>query len=311
MPPGVAGGLPLVAAVEAGGTKCVAAFGRTWEEVRDSEKLVVATGPPEATVRTIVDWFAGQDPGSTIAAIGVGAFGPVDLGRRRVARTPKPGWTGFDWAGALAHRYPGAPLGFDTDTAAAAVAEWRWGAAAGASTAAYITVGTGIGAGLVVGGRLHHGLAHPEIGHMLVPRSPSDAYPGRCPFHGDCLEGLASGPAMEERWGVPPRELPAGHPAWSLEAGYLAAAVVNLVMTLSPETIVIGGGVMAAPGLLEEIRSSALRLLGGYIDRPELDAGMARFVVAPALGPAAGVVGAFELGRDALAATAATPPSVP
>ena len=293
---------PLIAAVEAGGTKFVVSLGRDWTDLRAVEPLVVPTGRPEDTLAAVFAWLDGQDPGGETAAVGVASFGPVDLTAGRIARTPKPGWSGFDWGAAVARWRPGVAVGFDTDTSGAALAEYRHGAAAGTATSVYVTVGTGIGAGIVVDGRPLHGLVHPEVGHMRIPRSATDPYPGGCPFHGDCLEGLAAGPAVEARWGRPARELPPEHPAWALEADYLAAAVANLVTVVSPERIVLGGGVMGAAGLLDAVRDRARRLLGGYVDRAEITAGMDRYLVEPALAPVSGLVGAFELGRDALGA---------
>lgn len=293
---------PLIAAVEAGGTKFVVSMGRRWQDVRDGEQLVVPTGRPEATLTAVFDWLDRRDPGAATAAVGIASFGPLDLAGCRIARTPKPGWTGFDWAAAIARWRPGLAVGFDTDTSGAALAEYRHGAAAGTGISVYITVGTGIGAGIVVGGRPLHGLVHPEVGHMRVPRAATDPWPGGCPFHGDCLEGLASGPAVEARWGRPGRELPPEHPAWALEAEYLAAAVANLVTVVSPERVVLGGGVTGVPGLLDAVRERTRRLLGGYVDRAEITAAIDRYLVEPALAPASGVIGAFELGRDALAA---------
>lgn len=292
-------GRPLVAAVEAGGTKFVVALGRTWQEVRDGERLTVPTTDPAATVGAVLAWLARRDPDGRLAAVGVASFGPLDLRSRRVARTPKPGWSGFDWGAAVAGWRPGLALGLDTDTTGAALAESRVGAATGVGTSVYVTVGTGIGAGIMVDGRPMHGLVHPEVGHMRVPRAPTDSFAGCCPFHRDCLEGLASGPAVAQRWGVPPRDLPADHPAWALEGEYLAAAVANLVAVVSPERIVLGGGVMAAPGLLDRVRHGTRRLLAGYVDRPEAGDAIASYLVGPALGPVSGAVGAFLLGADA------------
>ena len=291
---------PLVVAVEAGGTKCIAAVGRAEGELARSEKLVVPTGEPEATVTALFEWCESRLAGAPAAAVGVAAFGPLDLRRGRVAATPKPGWSGFDWRAAVAARWPRAAAAVDTDTSAAALAEHRWGAAEGTGTSAYVTVGTGIGAGVVVAGAPLHGLVHPEIGHMRVPRAPGDDYAGRCPFHGDCLEGLASGPAIGERWGVDPRDLPAGHPAWELEAGYLAAGVANLVAVVSPERVVMGGGVTAGPGLLAMVRRRTRELLGGYIAGLEDDEALESYLVPPGLGTDSGLLGAFLLGLGAL-----------
>ena len=189
------------------------------------------------------------------------------------------------------------PVAFDTDVNAAALGEWRWGAAHGLDTVVYLTVGTGIGGGGVVGGRTMRGLVHPEMGHMRVPHDlTADPFPGSCPFHGDCLEGLASGPAMAARWGQPPESLPPDHPAWPLEARYLALALHNLVCVLSPDRIVVGGGVMEAAHLLALVRRELLARLNGYVRAPALTAaGIDAYVVPPALGRRAGAIGALAL----------------
>jgi fructokinase len=194
----------------------------------------------------------------------------------------------------------GVPVGFDTDVNGAALGEARWGAARGLADFLYLTVGTGIGGGAMVNGRLLHGLLHPEMGHLRIPHDRArDPFAGACPFHGDCMEGLASGPALEARWGMAPRELPAEHPAWALEAGYLAAGLHNLVCTLSPRRIVIGGGVLHQPCLLPLVRTELTRLLNGYIQAAEIVEEMDRFVVLPELGDRAGVLGALVLAEEA------------
>ncbi len=239
-----------------------------------------------------------------MGAIGIGSFGPVDLqpGSPRygfITSTPKPGWADTDVAGAI-QRALGVPVGFDTDVNAAALGEWRYGAAQGLDTVLYLTVGTGIGGGGLVGGRPMHGLVHPEMGHVRVPHDAArDPFPGVCPFHGDCLEGLASGPAMAARWGIPAEQLPEAHPAWRLEAHYLALALHGFVCTLSPQRIVIGGGVMESPHLLPLVRQELTTLLNGYIQAPELGSDIERYVVPPALGRRSGVVGALVLAARA------------
>jgi fructokinase len=191
-------------------------------------------------------------------------------------------------------------VGFDTDTNAAALAEARWGAARDVSSCLYLTVGTGIGGGAIFDGRLLHGMMHPEMGHIRLPRDPAvDPYPGGCPFHGDCLEGLASGPAIEARWGKRGEELPAEHPAWALEARYLALAVANFVFTLSPGRVIMGGGVMRQAGLFGMIRRELAGILNEYLQVPELLEHMDRYVVGPGLGDRAGVLGALTLAERA------------
>lgn len=290
-----------ILAIEAGGTKVVCAAGRTWAEVRAGDKLVVPTGDPHQTLDTVAAWFGDRHPGVGPEAVGVAAFGPLDLATGKVGPTPKPGWSGFDWPAALEHRFPGTAAAVDTDTNGAAFAEWRWGAGKGLDVVVYLTVGTGIGGGVVVSGRVLHGLVHPEMGHMRVPLQADDRFAGTCPFHGSCLEGLAAGPAVEARWGRPGHRLPPDHPAWDLESRYLASAVANLVLVLSPRIVVLGGGVMAVPGLLSAVRAGVQRLLGGYVDSATLGEGIDRYVVGPGLGPDSGVVGAFALGQAAAA----------
>jgi fructokinase len=236
--------------------------------------------------------------------VGIGSFGPVDLHPEspaygHITSTPKPGWRNCDLAGVV-RRALAVPVGFDTDVNAAALGEARWGAAQGLSDFLYLTVGTGIGGGAIVHGRVLHGLLHPEMGHIRIPHDlAEDPYRGCCPYHGDCLEGLASGPAIAARWGVPASDLPPGHPAWALEAHYLALALVVWVCTLSPKRIVLGGGVMQQSHLFDLIRTELARLLNGYIQVRELSDGLDRFVIPPQLGPRAGILGALVLAEAA------------
>lgn len=289
----------LLGGVEAGGTKFVCVAGTGVDDIRAETRL--ATTTPAETLREVVRFFAEVSRAyGPLAAIGVGSFGPVDLHQAsptfgHITTTPKPGWAGTDLVGTLRRAF-GVPVGFDTDVNAAALGEWRYGAARGLDTVVYLTVGTGIGGGGLVRGRLLHGLVHPEMGHLRVPHDlAADPFPGVCPFHGDCLEGLASGPAMAARWGAPAETLDAAHPAWALEARYLALALQNIVCTLSPERIVIGGGVLAQPALLPRVRHELARLLNGYIQAPAVLERLDDFVVAPALGGRAGVAGALVL----------------
>ncbi len=292
----------VIGAIEAGGTKMVLAVGRTWQEVRDAERHVLATTTPEDTLARVMDWFHQRDVETPLAAVGVASFGPVDLARRAITTTtPKILWRGVSWPDAFAERFPAVPIGVDTDTGAAALAEFRFGAGRDKDVVVYVTIGTGIGGGLVVDGRIVHGLLHPELGHMVVRRRPGDDFPGSCPSHGDCLEGLASGVAVKQRWhrgGGP--QLPADHAAWELESEYLADAVRNIVTITAADVIILGGGIMAVPGLLERIREKVRDSLNGYLAIPELTTNIDSFIVAPGLGAASGIVGAFELGVDAL-----------
>jgi len=290
--------------IEAGGTKWVCAVGEGGTATLASETF--ATSTPDETVARAVEFLAGRGP---LDALGVGSFGPVDLRAGsptwgRITTTPKPGWGGTDLAGML-HAALGVPLTLDTDVNAAALAEWRFGAARGLATCCYVTVGTGIGGGAIVDGRPLHGLLHPEFGHMRIPRDAArDPFDGCCPYHGDCLEGLASGEALRRRWGRPAEELAGEDAVWELESEYLALGLVNVVCTLSPQRIVIGGGVGGQAGLRQRTGRRLRALLAGYLDVAELTepgAGEA-YLVAPALGARAGVLGAIELARAAAGA---------
>src|SRR5207302_6382700 len=240
-----------------------------------------------------------------VDAIGIGSFGPVDLTPLsstwgHSTTTVKPGWAYTDVGPEIGRRLS-VPVAFDTDVNAAALGEHRWGAATGLDTFCYVTVGTGIGGGAMANGRLLHGLVHPEFGHMRIPHDRDrDPFDGVCPYHGDCFEGLASGDAMRARWGRPPEEI-ADERAWLLEAEYVALGLVNVICTLSPQRIVVGGGVMHEPTLLPLIHSRVHELASGYFDAPELADSIDGYIVPPALGDRAGVLGALELAR--LAAT--------
>ena len=284
----------LFGGIEAGGTKFVCGFG-TGPEGLTTARFPTTT-PGETLDRVIA--FLKKEAGGSLRAVGIGSFGPVDLDRKSatygyITSTPKPGWANCNLAGAVEQAL-GVPVGFDTDVNAAALGEAEWGAGQGLSDLLYLTVGTGIGGGAIVGGRVMHGLLHPEMGHIRIPHDAiGDPYPGICPFHRDCLEGLASGPAMQERWGKPAEQLPPDHPAWALEAHYLALAVANFALTLSPQRIILGGGVMQ-PHLFAPIRAEFLRLLNGYLRQPE------GYIVPPKLGGKAGILGALVLAQSSV-----------
>ena len=284
----------IYGAIEAGGTKFVCGVGTGPEDFRFSSFPTLA---PDVTVRRIAEFFRERMP---LRAVGIGSFGPVDLDPASptygyITSTPKEGWRQFDLAGAVG-RALGSPVAIDTDVNAAALGEARWGAAQGIPDFLYLTIGTGIGGGAMVRGEVVHGLVHPEMGHVRIPHDLSrDSYPGGCPFHGDCLEGLASGPAMEARWGQPAQDLPADHPAWELEAHYLALGLANWVCTLSPRRVVMGGGVMRQPQLFPMVRAELARLLNGYIQARAILNEMECYVVPPGLGERAGVLGALAL----------------
>lgn len=288
----------LLAGIEAGGTKTVVAVGTGPDDLRGPHRF--PTTDPRTTLERATSSVAELAAGDRLAAVGMAAFGPVDLRHAsptygRITSTPKRGWRDTDVVGPIG-RALGVPVGLDTDVNAAALGEARWGATRDLHTSVYVTVGTGIGGGALIGGRPLHGRMHPEMGHLVVRRHPEDAYPGRCPFHGDCLEGLASGPAIEERWGRPAERLGDDlSGAVAIEASYLAQLVLAVTYVLSPQRIVLGGGVMRTGGLLPAVRAVTTELLGGYLEVPAATGGAASYLVAPSLGARAGVLGAIVL----------------
>lgn len=299
MTPSLYGGL------EAGGTKFVCAVGTGPDDIRAEVQFPTTT--PQETIDRAIGFLAPFN--AEMTSIGISSFGPVDLKPASptygfITSTPKPGWANTDLAGPVG-RALGLPVGFDTDVNGAALGEHRWGAAQGLDTFLYLTIGTGIGGGGMVGGKLMHGLVHPEMGHIRLPHDPggqgphADPFEGVCPFHGDCLEGLATGPALEARWGQRGETLPRDHPAWPLEAHYLALGLVNLICTVSPQRIILGGGVMEAGHLFPLIRAEVQELLNGYVQAPEILDDIDRYIVPPVLGGRAGVLGAIALAERA------------
>ncbi|MEW6753077.1 MAG: ROK family protein [Candidatus Latescibacterota bacterium] len=294
--------MPLWGAVEAGGTKFVCAVGEGPDQWREEVRFPTTT--PAETLARVVDFLRGHHRREGLAGVGIGSFGPVDPDPAspafgQITSTPKAGWAHTDIVGPV-HRGLGVPVGFDTDVNAAALGEHRWGAAQGLDTFIYLTVGTGIGGGGMAGGRLLHGLLHPEMGHVRIPHDrQADPYPGWCPYHGNCLEGLANGPALEARWGQRAEDLPPDHPGWELEAHYLALGVVNFVCTLSPQRVVMGGGVMAQPHLLPRVRARVQDLLQGYLQTPHILRHIDDYLVLPGLGNRAGISGALALAMAA------------
>jgi fructokinase len=223
-----------------------------------------------------------------------------------ITTTPKQGWHNADIVGPLQAALR-LPVGFDTDVNGAALGEYRWGAAQGLDTVVYLTVGTGLGGGGLVGGKLIHGLLHPEMGHMLLRRDPAvDPFPGFCVYHGDCFEGLVCGPAIAARWGKPAHELAPDHPAWDLEADYLAQGLVNIILVLSPQRILLGGGVMDQAHLFPRIHRKVQEKLNGYIQKPEILEQIEQYIVPPGLGGRAGVLGAIALAEAAAGAPSDT-----
>jgi fructokinase len=286
--------------VEGGGTKfnCMIATG-------PDDVVAVTTIPttnPQVTLDAVIRFFEESIADNSLAAVGVGSFGPVDLDAAsptfgHITTTPKLGWQFTDIVGPLRRRLR-VPVGFDTDVNAAALGEYRWGAAQGADPVVYITVGTGIGGGAYVNGQPLHGLIHPEMGHLLMPAIDGDDFPGTCPFHGRCLEGVASGPALGARTGKPAKELTPDDPVWELEARYLATAVVDIIYIASPRRVVLGGGVMEQRHLFPRIHKHVIQLTNGYLQHPAVQTdGIASYIVPPGLGTRCGMLGAVELAR--------------
>ena len=289
-------------AIEGGGTKFVLLAGNGPDDVLRRESI--PTRSPTETLTTCVAFFREIQRTHGLAAVGVGMFGPVDLDRRSptygfITNTPKGGWQFTDIVGPLRTAL-GVPIGWDHDVTAALLGERRWGAAADLDPVIYMTVGTGVGAGGFVNGAPLHGLLHPEMGHMLMPALPGDTFAGVCPFHGRCLEGLVSGPAIEQRTGRPASEIPLESPIWPVVAHYLAAAIMNYSLVLSPRRIVIGGGVMQQRQLLPLVRDALRRQLANYLQHPLLLERVDEYLVPSALDNDAGVLGALELARLAI-----------
>ncbi|MCB0211572.1 MAG: ROK family protein [Anaerolineae bacterium] len=288
--------------IEAGGTKFVCAVGSGPHDLRNEIRFPTTT--PQETIGRAIAYFKEQAAQEPLAAIGIAAFGPVDPNPNSpnfgyITTTPKPGWANTNFGQAVS-RALNLPVGFDTDVNGAALGEHRWGAAQGLDNFIYLTIGTGIGGGAMVNGRLIHGLIHPEMGHIILPARPDDPHPeGFCSFHGHCLEGMASGPAIGKRWGTRAETLPLDHSAWVLEAHYLAIGLVNLICTLSPERIIMGGGVMEQPVIFPLLRHEVQTLLNGYVQSPAILREIGTYIVPPDLGNRAGVLGAIALARQA------------
>jgi fructokinase len=288
--------------VEGGGTKFSCLLGRGPAEVVAARTF--PTAGPRETLDAVVRFFQEAGAGYRLEAVGVACFGPIDLDPRSptygyVTTTPKPGWANTDVVGVLRARL-GVPVGWDTDVNGAALGERRWGAAQGADPAVYVTVGTGIGGGAYVNGAPVHGLLHPEMGHLLVPRLGDDDFPGVCPYHGRCWEGVANGPALAARAGRPPSEVPPDDPLWELEAQYLAWGVKTITDVLSPQRVVLGGGVMEQLHLFPRIRRHVQALHNGYLRHPAILDDIDAYIVPPGLGARSGVLGALELARLAV-----------
>ena len=287
----------LYGCVEAGGTKFIVGIASGPDDIRETVRI--DTTAPEETIGATLNWLkAAEERHAPLTAIGIASFGPLELDRMaenwgHITATTKPGWSNTDFAARIA-REMFTPVGFDTDVNGAALAEARWGAGVDQKVSVYLTIGTGIGGGAIIDGRTLHGLSHPEMGHIRPQRHRADLdFPGICPFHGDCLEGLASGPAIKARWGVSLSELPSDHPAHEIIAFYLAQVAVTLQSIMEPGRVILGGGVMATPGLIERVRVVADQLGSTYFRGKAQE-----IIVPPGLGDRAGLLGALVLAQD-------------
>jgi fructokinase len=293
--------MDIYGGVEAGGTKFVCIVAGGPQNILAETRF--PTTDPEETLRRTVDFFKKEAGGQPLKAIGIGSFGPLDLDPKSptfgyITSTPKPGWQQVDITGRLSAALQ-LPAAVDTDVNAAAFGEYIWGNPDQADPLVYYTIGTGIGAGLIVNGQTIHGLVHPEAGHVRIPHDrETDPFEGVCPYHGDCFEGLCTGVALSKRWGQIANDLPDDHPAWELEAHYIALALVNQICMLSPRKIVLGGGVMQRSQLFPIIRREVVKLLNGYVQSDTILKGIDRYIVPPALGTRSGVLGAIALAQQ-------------
>ncbi|PHV70725.1 fructokinase [Sporanaerobium hydrogeniformans] len=285
-------------ALEAGGTKMVCAIGNEKGEI--FEQVSIPTLTPEETMPQLIAYFKEKK----IESLGIGCFGPIDLDPYSstygyITSTPKKAWRDYNIVGAFKQSL-GCPIGFDTDVNGSILGEATWGCAKGLECSIYITIGTGVGVGIYQKGELLHGMLHPEAGHILLPKHPLDTYEGKCPYHPNCLEGLAAGPAIEERWGRKAKELADSQEVWELEAYYIAQALVNYILTLAPHKIILGGGVMHQAQLFPLIRQKVVELLNGYIVTKELQ-NIENYIVPASLQGNQGIMGCLQLAVRALA----------
>jgi fructokinase len=292
----------LYGAIEAGGTKWMCAVGSGPGHIL--REMRIPTTSPDETIGRVIDFFRPSVEDKSIGSLGIACFGPVDLDPRSptfgyITTTPKPGWRNTDVASRLG-RELGVAVQFDLDVSGAALGEYTWGAGRGCDPALYLTVGTGIGGGIVINGASLKGLVHPEMGHILLPHDTArDPFPGACPFHGDCFEGLASGPAIQKRFGRPGTELDDDDPYWALEAHYIALAVESYILTLSPRKVILGGGIMQRRFLFDLIRPEVRQLLNGYVQSPIILDHTDELIVPPGLGTQSGGLGAIALAASA------------
>jgi fructokinase len=289
--------------IEGGGTKFVCAVGTSPKDIRREERFPTTT--PQATLDRVIAFFKGAEADfGKLSALGFACFGPLDPQPASpnfglILPTPKPGWSNANVLGMLKSAFD-IPIAFDLDVNGAALGELTWGAGKGLDTFIYLTIGTGIGGGVIANGKLLHGLLCPEMGHIIIPHDKTrDPFDGACPFHGDCFEGLASGPAIEKRWGQKAETLPVDHPAWDLEAHYIALALANYVLTLSPQLIILGGGVSTQDFLFPMIRQKVVVFLSSYVQSPAVNENISKYIVQPGLGNRAGMLGALALAQMA------------
>ena len=286
--------------IEAGGTKFVCAIGSGPDDIIAETRFSTTT--PEETISKAINFFLGYRDDINLSALGIASFGPVDLNPTSdtfgyITSTPKPNWSNTSFAGKVKEALH-LPVGFDTDVNGALLSEHRWGAAKGLENAIYLTIGTGVGGGALINNKLVHGLMHPEMGHIILPIREDDPYGGGCPFHKNCLEGLANGPSLEARWGASAKTFAVDHPAWELEAHYLAIALHDFICNFSPQKIILGGGVMKQDQLFPMVREKTLESLNTYIQKEEILSEIDDYIVYPQLGDQAGVLGALALGQD-------------
>lgn len=286
------------AAIEAGGTKFRVAISEDREVLADT---TIPTTVPEETLTATIDFIADRTP---VAAVGIACFGPLDLQAGSatygsITATPKPHWGDTPVLDRVRDAL-GVPVAIDVDVGGAVLGEWKWGAAQGLSNAVYLTVGTGIGGGALLNGKVHHGMGHPEMGHITMERVPGDDYPGYCPFHRACFEGMAAGPAIEDRWGAKGSDLAGRDEVWDLEATYLAQALRTYTYAMAPQRIIVGGGVMQVPGLIERVREKLAQQLAGYATSDIRSGSLDEYVVYPQFGQDAGLMGAIVLAMQAL-----------
>lgn len=285
--------MTLFGAIEAGGTKFVCAVGNAQGEIK--ERVSIPTTTPAETMPEVINFFKQHE----VSAIGIGSFGPIDVDKKsptygNITTTPKLAWKDYPLLKTIQEAFS-VPTGFHTDVNIAALGEAVLGAAKGLNNCLYITIGTGVGAGAYINGDFLEGLTHPEMGHLLVRRHPEDTYKGKCPYHGDCLEGLAAGPAIEERWGTKAINLSDNEKVWEIEGYYIAQALMQYILILSPQKIILGGGVMNQSHVLEHVYRNLKELLNGYVAYNELAEGISDYIVKPGLGDHAGITGGLLL----------------